>query len=629
MNNQNNNEDIAPMRAVINSNIDVKNVIEREDMSILAKTFEYIYKFLATHCGPYSRFAVLTSPVNPLAEPIFTTDGINSIRALEFASPMQTFAKNTIAYIGKRVETAAGDGTTTAMMFAASMLHEIMSKLKRDTTNDYNQPIMSETDNIPFCYQDFVDAYKYFTDEIIKKLESDQEEIKKSIPRPKWTIAYMQAYTSSHGNIQLAKTIADLFESMPEEAIPYLCIEKSKYETDEPYSVYADDSQFTIENCTIFPKSALKDEYGVSYKLEATTPLIITRSGLLESAMDSKEVIEEIEKYVNSGEPLCVICNSESDNVTLNRLASDFATNMEHKVAIIRVPMESAMNDVGALFKLCHQDTRNTLYYQSGGFEGIFYGDTFKITKGLLPEGYDNILMPYMVNPSEDQKLYDFVKGMDRVIEDMKRKSNTAFSNDEIAARIKYRMKLTCTKRTFFMIGGSAYDNAYMVDVAVDTILAVKNTLKYGFTFGGMYSFIKALASSAFVLVDSLDSIWASRNAVKIDALDYIKDAAYTTAKNIRSILYPNTAAGVLADAHAGNSWNDFKSYCKGLSECKTIDDYAALGCPPIQPITTDKEMLLRFGEVALKYIFADRVIIPGGVYLPKSTTLTTSGEKI
>jgi chaperonin GroEL (HSP60 family) len=101
----------AMSRQVLNAHVGMTNVIEQGDIdTTMLKTFATIKATLEDHCGPYGKYAMLVDPTNPVSQPAFTKDGINILRAMEFVSPIERYVKNTVAYIGSRVERAAGDG---------------------------------------------------------------------------------------------------------------------------------------------------------------------------------------------------------------------------------------------------------------------------------------------------------------------------------------------------------------------------------------------------------------------------------------------------------------------------------------------------------------------------------------
>ena len=149
-------------KAVIDANKGVTNVLESETIHTdLANVYDKIYNTLKAHFGPYSKFAVLIDPSDVLADPVFTTDGINIVRAIEFASPMEEEVKKMVAYIGTRMETAVGDGTTSAMMFTCAVLKKLMTHLYSNEYEHFSlNELRREYDNIVAHIERYIPLWK-------------------------------------------------------------------------------------------------------------------------------------------------------------------------------------------------------------------------------------------------------------------------------------------------------------------------------------------------------------------------------------------------------------------------------------------------------------------------------------
>ena len=115
----------------MDNNIGMSNRLEKGDMEkMMIDTLSDLADVLKDHCGPYGKYAAITSPVNPSAEPIFTKDGINIIRSIDYVSQVQQFIRHTLMYMGSRIESTAGDGTTSAMIIMAVAMRELIRKIK-------------------------------------------------------------------------------------------------------------------------------------------------------------------------------------------------------------------------------------------------------------------------------------------------------------------------------------------------------------------------------------------------------------------------------------------------------------------------------------------------------------------
>jgi hypothetical protein len=172
-------------------------------------------------------------------------------------------------------------------------------------------------------------------------------------------------------------------------------------------------------------------------------------------------------------------------------------------------------------------------------------------------------------------------------------------------------MKLTVSKRSYFLIGGNAYDNAAAVDVVVDAILAVKNTLTKGFGLGGNKTLYKTLKEySANVKTDK---------SIAEDVRALLLSYANLFMEGITAVHHANTKWFNIPPTFDENCSFDLTKYVDNNErDCKaTIEDICiAANNPTIitQPITADMELVKRFGELALKFVRTQRIITPGGV---------------
>ena len=143
--------------AVLDANFGSSNVTDETKIrEMVFNTFDTITKVLQHHCGPYSSFAITHNAGDVISEPVFTNDGINIVKALAFLNPIQDFAKRNIAYIGSRIESKIGDGTTTGMILASSFMKYM--------SNPKNKSLRKLLDS--FSYSEFVDIFEEVASEL-------------------------------------------------------------------------------------------------------------------------------------------------------------------------------------------------------------------------------------------------------------------------------------------------------------------------------------------------------------------------------------------------------------------------------------------------------------------------------
>lgn len=620
-------------RPILDANIGMTNRIEHDDIcDIMVNTFSDIAEVLSDHCGPYGQFAMITTPNNRVAEPVFTKDGINIVRAMEYMSPMEEFARTTLAYIGSRIETAAGDGTTSSMMICATGLSNLLRYLKN---TEYT-----------YSYNEMINTYKDFADEVIELLDhykytldkySTPENRKDVIRR----IAFHQAYTSSHGNRELSFAVADLFANTPEEAWNYMYIDKCKYETDKTYQVDYDDTQYTIQNVRSWPVGALTDELGTK-RVRKDAHVLISGVPPANGFLEGQELLKSVKYAIENNEDLTVVCPNSMDTATMNELSTLFDQNPNHNVAFFFTnDNDPRLNDIVCIKALCNQfDVVSDLEH----IDYVYENGDFKILKGLY-EPSENKLNPMVGNP-EYKHLNLLLEQLDKIISQIKSEVSNRSNNTEVARLQKFRMKLMVSKRAYFLIGGSAYDNAAAVDVVVDAILAVKHTLDKGFTLGGNITLHRALETMA----TRYSGVYATPASQKRAALmrayaelfkrgiEYVRQSNlkwfHDLPNHIRLVIdYENSLDITAIDAKRipKNTNRDRINSCMISVEEAVMglrkDDAMCKDNGPaliIQPATADMELIKRFGELALKFVRTQRIITPGGVCtLPKKEEST------
>ena len=602
-------------RPIVNANIGVTNVIESEDIySIMLDTFLDIVRILSDHCGPYGKFAMITSATNRIAEPVFTKDGIGIVRALEYMSVMQEYVRNTLVYMGSRIETAAGDGTTSSMIICAQGMYSLLKQLL-DSKHVYS-------------YTDLEREYKLFVKGIEKLINQraytidkllegvDDEEDREAII---YRAAYAQAYTSSHGNDELSRAIATLFSSTPKEAWNYLYIERAKYESDKQYDIVVDESQYTCNNVRIFPGNALTDNMGTArYSVDGKTT-IINLCGIApcidDTYIDGHDIYARIAESITTDHPdveEVFICSKDMDANTLNQLNLLFSKHPNTNTVMFLVDTsDPRLNDI-----VCMKVLNNNLQIVTT-FEGEykFEGSDLKIMEGLY-EKSSSKLNP-MVGIKDYPMINEMLSNIDKIITQIKSQTANRTLNEQVANLQKLRLKLLVSKRTYFRIGGAAYDVAAATDVVMDAILAVKNSLTKGFCLGGNKDLFMSCVDWAEInpCTDQVDrelhEIFA--NSIKDGILEVFESTVKWFPENIRPTFDPLISQDIV-----DHEIIPMEERCTAISDIKCNLDETVFIVPIIQPVSADIEIVKRFGELALKFVRTARIITPGGLVTNK-----------
>ena len=609
----------------MDNNIGMSNRLEKEDMQkIMIETLSDLADVLKDHCGPYGKYAAITSPVNPSAEPIFTKDGINIIRSIDYVSQVQQFIRHTLMYMGSRIETTAGDGTTSAMIIMAVAMKKLIESI-----ND-----------IPCTYQDLINVYqKYILDDMSALYEEkygyhinnntfanyaslyagheggEASMMKKAIRY----IAYSQAYTSSHGDEELSNIIADLFANTPKEVWHLFSLDKAAYETKERYVVDTECCQWKVESCQLFPLTQMTEEFGTAaVRTNATT--LLTDHGISVGDEYTKPVRDRIEQAIQNEEQLTVLVTGNLDTATNMWLTELFQKHPNHMISIYMVTPGNygLWNDIPYMKVASGQHPQDVMEFQ---LDYKFNGRDLTITKGLYddPEGKTCHMHPFYRN--ENYPLYnDFVARLEHQIKIQSSVVATRESNNTIAHMKKMLSKLIVVNRNYFRVGGAAYDNAAAIDVAVDVLTAVKNSLINGWSLGSnksLYQFFNNLKKTAS------EKEWISAKDAKLiiayaDAFMEAIEETFTAMFRFAPTMYPGDAAvrEILLDPVPYNILEPDQNNPEFHNLYDMCFSDKAKHPAVLQPIDTDFSIVRRFGEVALRFVKTARLVSEGGIYV-------------
>ena len=577
------------------------NVIEKDEfIKTVVTTMEDLLEALEDHCGPWSGTAALISTSNYFAEPSFTKDGINIIDSIRYKDPVRDFVRRQLVYMGKRIDRGAGDGTTSSMFLMASMIRDlsdadVRKKLAKYTAFEIAKAWNDLVEMIEQQYKSYVTFAKNMKDKKLIKY-----------------VAGSQAYTSSHGDVELAKCIEELFANTPRETWDNLTAQRAMFESDKKYDVTVNSAQYTLDTVVMFPKAG-NEELGTVLRLDDVDCLIWYHVTIGDTYQ--KPIFKLFEERAESGKPLVVMCCNDIDVATQSYLIDLFEKHPEHKgcITFITVPFSDPMvNDLTALDRLLSTAGKIWSIGQKMGDEEHLYdivkltieckGDKCRILKGIFDK------KTFGINPFYKNKEYkefnEYLNKIQTVI-DNEKSDISRRNNKHIEAFTRVLYKLISTKDVVFTIGGSAYDNAAGRDIVMDALLATKCSLTQGFVAGRFVTLKYTLQQlDAYAITEETAEFLLIRLFIKtlLSCIEELDDAI-GIPKILKSKGYENSPADIIRLKQL--SYVPPKSLEDAL---KTKQDYCI-----IQPAMTDITFLKRFGELGLKFLTANSVI-PVGV---------------
>lgn len=587
---------------IVDANIGITNIIAHSDIEgLMMQTFSELEDVLTDHCGPYGKFAMIKDQLDPTAEPVFTKDGINIVRSIEYISPMQNFVRSTIAYIGSRIDMIAGDGTTSSMIIAVAALRSLIKNIKEAGVHFSYKELTDGYDNFLNMVEDKYKHHVWTIDRLAKEARiSRNKAIKK--------IAAAQSYTSSHGDEEISNVVAKLFSSLPQEAWNYINVSRERYETEKRVELKYDYSDFSLDRISILHPAMLNSEVDTCYKSNDAT-LLIVNGPIADTTLVYQDLLERINKITIDDPDLVVICMGCDSNMSTNLINMLHKKDIMKKVCIFTQVNETRRMEMRALAILANEGRSAfppavnycvkehvIVDYKSDG--------TLSFHKLYQIESNDMITHPWYDDPTR-VAYHDFLSMINRFIEIESKEPPSRLREDGIMEAKKLYNKMLLQEKVTVRIGGLAHDNAAILDVLTDCLKASKISLTKGFVFGGN----KTLYTVLKEIYDEISHLKANPVVFFVKAF---MDAITVTESAL--FKYTNISFDNMTEDEKNKLLTGSYDIITKFSTTSMLD---LLHHPVvIQTATIDQNILRRFGEVALKFINTVRIITIGGIYL-------------
>lgn len=613
-------EPIRYTTALLDANIGSTNVTGKEKINqIVFNTFETITDVLKYHCGPFSDFAITHNVGDTVTEPTFTNDGINIVKALGFLNPIQDFARRNIAYIGSRVENKIGDGTTTAMILASSFM-----KYMSDPSNGHLRDILSQV-----SYTELVEQYNLFMQEINERLKLHFI-LPGNNPDMVGKVAYCQAYTSSHGDVELSSAVAGLFSVLPPAAWAYIYYYREPTETEKRYSVRVEADQFTSK-VTIMNKNMFNSKLGTEFFRKKVDVFVYTDTLTAGNEITWKPLEDAIKQSVMEEKPLVILCPDNVDGFTRRAISDLLADDTNHVVSLfMHHPEHPVLNDFRILALFTKQFDLQTPHFlikdawvACKGHE-LTINNIYDVVEHTEHDEYDDTVHPFMFD--EDYTLFKQQIGEIKTLIDQAKEDATYRDTlREIAHYVSIYNRLFFRKKYMIVVGGLAYDNTAAMDVLMDTVNAVNNSLTVGYTAGANTAFCDILLELRDDLYNTLHGQDRSSQLKFYLCCAYLaalKDLYDGIEHNVHGFIRGVNPLGImdhleaLTDEYLNYDTKDGWSL-KHMNETISKSEIGSHICSVMQPADLVPEIIKRIGEVCLKFLKTSNIVTINGAYTP------------
>jgi len=599
----------------------VTNTLEHSSFyKSVIKTCEHIQKVLSDHCGPYASDALLiqNNDGKNLKDPhyaIFTKDGINIVRSIEFVSPIQKHIQNLIAYVGSRVDSKSHDGTTTAMLFFTTLLAEYYRWISTYTRDEF----MNLKEVQELCRKDMIslteilENYVITIDKFAKLLNiTNTEAVKK--------IAYYQAMLSSKGDKELSDAIVEVVETLPVELYGLFSVSQSKIETDKRFTVVRDDYTFVMS--VVSNLDDMNHRMNTEY-LSESCDLIVSEDDLVKNNPAITLIENLLTEALNTPRNCdLVIVTKSIDSILLGMISS---YNRSHKYKIIvfnfsthkpyssRITLLMALSAVAGVYSMQDHVIDPNLPYIIRNTKVHFYNRRLYVSNLYEKDGspyhpfFNNPEMhiPYtkMINDIREE-LNGFSSGRRRV----ETAGDAALYEDYVEI---YRRMLSAEVRNL-QISGMRHDTLADRDVLQDAFGAVLSSLENGFVIDGYLKLLMAFKlkmSQSDTFTKQVDTKFITYTTLHI-ILETIHKKAFFNDRGKKEFI---DNLKLLTEEH--DRGQNMTYYCYPVGETPTtLDCFHEGTIPVIQPADGYRELFLRVIDLLPKMINTSRAIIPNTV---------------
>lgn len=600
-------------KLVVNTNLGLTNVVNMDDSDCaIVDTLDTCKNILLDHCGPYARYAMLVNgyTAGEKFEPsVFTRDGIRVLSSVEFVSPIERYLQGLLTYIGGRVDNYAKDGTTTSMITAATFIQEVIA-------NRFEFSISSTVDVTRYINEYFTELskdlnrYNFKVENIAKLINenyTEADEIKAAS-----IIAYMQALSSSGGNIQLAECVREIFASSPKMAWDFISYQNNPKESDIPYSVYTPEYDIKFKASLATASSNIFNKaLGTEYE-EEDVRCIIVSDGIISESFNTIEIMQYVSNYP-SDQPLMIVSPSidpniirEIDKLNHQRIVPIAVWQYMSDMRIRNTGLDFELRIANAICGCTPYEYRSSVSDKmSDAYTFIakrvhFFGGYIHIYD-TAPKQESTCLHPYYIDKTKATAYYN----------DLRKAIETQLDLYDNNARSEMQMKsylvetlnrLACVHRPTLYVGGTVHDQIANADVVQDVLGAIMSSLKHGFVINGVWSFFDIVRG----IIDKYQ-----------DAV--VHECLCEAIRSVWNHLYLNRVDS-LYKLDVGSYWNILHDKPSSINDfIADMDNFAKDNNYPIlHPVGIYTELLKRMNELAIKFMLTNKIIVRGGVVMPE-----------
>jgi hypothetical protein len=560
----------------------------------LQRIINDVVAILQDYCGPNSGYiALFSTALDGRKVTKFTRDGINTLRAIEYVNPIDSYVVSLLQYIGAGLERRAGDGTTSSMILSAKLIQQMRA-------NFTGVPHQLPYYKLQAAYQQYceliITALAEYT---IKPEETDHELI--------YGIAYHQALTSSHGDAELAKIVATLLSSLPRRAWSHMIYRQEAIETNERYRVELNDATYSC-TCNLMDGRMCNTPLGNAVMYDSAV-LIVPPYELNSNSVLTQMIMEKLEALTVDDPPtVCMFLRPAND--VASALYQLYARKRAEgiKLVIVWLPdgVAARCNDVNAIYAIHGIDSINSEQppLMLEGIKVHVEHDTIKLYNF---GGYDETGIHIGASNPEHAvcRFLEVLNANIRNLEVDKTRINNA-SNAEKLKAMRNNIEFKCLGN--IVIGGQIYESTAAKDVLEDVLSATREAITSGVLLGGF----RSLQLASVELSIRLNRQQAgSRSQTEQERMVGVIASMFAGVIN----KFNQAMMGDLDAVPALSSIQTSVDVVTGAVIPFTRENLMKINHPMItQSFSAYTEFLKRFGDICPKIVCMTRMIVPNAI---------------
>ena len=624
-------------RRVVNSNNGVSNILDMDaSEDKIIETLDRCAAILKEHCGPQSGYAMILEDVSigmDFKPTLFTRDGIRILSSVEFMSPMEKYIKDMLTYIGGRVDNSAKDGTTTSMLFSALFLKRLLKKRKeiRSLNLSFSKMQHLIDEMFKFVMLELQGTFVFSIDKIAG-VKKDDKLPEAEAMKLAGKVAFMQALSSSGGNMDLAIAMKEIFEKSPRVSWEFIESKTSKKETGKSFQVEVDTFDSRIRCVTTTPYN-LNTMLGTEYQEENVR--VIAVPGAVNEGANIADDIETLLESIPGTEPVLLLMSYISPRLlttiigmsqTREKPITVWQYSPEQQLAGQAYPWELMTLAAIACIEPPLFEKNHTLTLENTFIaKKVHWHDTYLDFFGIVEMDGDTCLHPFYDNRDKSTVFYrELVEQIENILSEYRdghRPDGTMYAFFQ-----EVMNKLACVHRPLLRLGGPLHEQIANKEIIKDVQGAIMSSLTNGFMINGSFGLYAVMESYKFrdgeEKTSSVKFLSTVAEAIS-DSLEEVLETVFTTPemesdeflchRNRTEMCNPDSYQNVLAERIKPFSFREF------LEEMDTADlTTLDTRYPVAQPYMITKELLKRTQELLMKFINTNKIVAIGGVVLDK-----------